>query len=88
MGTTAPSVHQSTLIISKDEKMKKNLRNRIIAASVGAALLLGPTAAFADTTPAPTSATAPTKTKVTSADQAAYKAALAAYRVALKAWQE
>ena len=67
--------------------MQKNLRNRIIAGTVGAALLLGPTAAFATTTPSPVASSAPTKVKMSAADLAAYKAAVAAYRLALKAWQ-
>jgi len=67
--------------------MQKNLRNRIIAGTVGAALLLGPTAAFATATPSPVASNAPTKVKMSAADQAAHKAAVAAYRVALKAWQ-
>ena len=67
--------------------MQKNLRNRIIAGTVGAVLLLGPTAAFATTTPSPVASSAPTKAKMSAADRTAYKAAVAAYRVALKAWQ-
>jgi len=60
--------------------MQKNLRNRIIAGTVGAALLLGPTAAFATATPSPVASNAPTKVKMSAADQAAHKAAVAAYR--------
>ncbi len=68
--------------------MTRDLRKQIVAVTLGAALLLGPTAAFANTTHAPTTSSALDKAKVSAADRAAYKAAVAAYRVALKAWQE
>lgn len=68
--------------------MNKNLRNKLVAASIGAAMVLAPTAAFADTTPAPSAASSPAKAKMGSVDHAADKAARAAYRAALKVWQD
>ena len=77
-----------TLALTKEENMTRDLRKQIVAITVGAALLLGPTAAFADTTYVPTISSTADKAKVSATDRAAYKAAVAAYRVALKAWQE
>jgi hypothetical protein len=68
--------------------MNKNLRNKLVAASIGAALVLAPTAAFAKTTLTPSLALSPAKAKMGSVDHAADKVARTAYRAALKVWQD
>ena len=77
--------------------MSKNIKNKVIAGVVGFGIVLTPTVAFADsavvgtttTVVAPATTPAPVSTsKPTDANKATHKAAVEAYRVALKAWQD
>lgn len=83
--TRAPGLDKRT---KRGIRMKISRRNQLVAGAIGAAMLLAPTAAFADATPSPTATTTTTNAKPTADQKAAYKAALDAYRVALKAWQQ